>query len=63
MVHRRAGIAALALDDVGDRRLFEDPASGGGGVGEDAVGVAAERAVEQLDDLETVTVEGSRAKR
>src|ERR1700721_1066148 len=52
VVHRRAGLTRLALDHVGDRRLREHPAGGLGGGGEDALGVASERAIEQLDDLQ-----------
>src|SRR4051812_23237292 len=52
VVHRRAGVLVLALDDVRDRRAGEDLAAGVGGLGEDAGGVAAEGAVEELDDLE-----------
>src|SRR3954447_20980345 len=52
VVHRHAGCAGLALDDVGDRARLHDLAGGGGGLAEDAVGVAAERTVEELDDLE-----------
>src|SRR5882724_164259 len=52
VVHRRRALVRLALDDVGDGRLGEDLAGGVGRVGEDAGGAAAERAVEQLDDLE-----------
>src|SRR5262245_49100969 len=52
VVHGRAGVAGLAIDDVADRGGGEHVAGGCGGVGEDALGVAAERAVEQLDDLE-----------
>ena len=48
----RARLARLALDHVGDRGRGEHRARGLGGVGEHALGVGAERAVEQLDDLE-----------
>src|SRR3984957_1298922 len=52
VVHRRARVAQLALDHVGDRRPREHLARGGRRVGERALRVAAERAIEQLDDLE-----------
>ena len=52
VVHGGAGGAVLALDDVGDRRRREDLAGGARGVGEDAGGLAAEWAVEELDDLQ-----------
>ncbi len=40
----------------------EDVAGGGGGVAEDALGVAAERALEQLDDLEDGDLAGRRGR-
>src|SRR2546421_2249861 len=52
VVHRRAGLARLALDHVLHRGLGEDVTRRGGGVAEHALGVGAERAVEQLDELE-----------
>ena len=52
VVHRRARRLVLAVDDVVDRRLGEDGAGRGGGFGEDALGLGAEAAVEQLDDFE-----------
>jgi len=63
VVHRRAGLGCLARDHVGDRRAGEDLAGGGGGVGEDAVRVAAERAVEELDDLERGDLAGGAGER
>ena len=63
VVHRRARGLVLAVDDVGDRRLGEDGAGGGGGVGEDALGLGAEAAVEEFDDFEDGDLAtGSRAK-
>src|SRR4051812_26874462 len=58
VIHRRARVARLALDDVGDGGRAEDVAGRRGGVGEDARGVAAERAVEELDDLEDGDLRG-----
>src|SRR5215208_3137974 len=52
VVHRRAGVAVLALDDVADRRVGEDGPGGGRRLGEDRLGAASEGAVEELDDLE-----------
>src|SRR6476660_4555975 len=52
VVHARASLACLALDHVGDRRLSEHLSRGRRRVGERALGVAAERPVEQLDDLQ-----------
>src|SRR3954454_25161732 len=52
VVHRDARVAGLALDDRRDRRRFEDGSRGGGGVAEDALSVADEGDVEELDDLE-----------
>src|SRR3954453_8434790 len=52
VVHRHAGLARVALDEVGDGGALEDGAGRRGGLAEDALGVAAERAVEELDDLE-----------
>src|SRR3954469_12614495 len=52
VVHRRARGLVLALDDVGDCRLGQDGAGCAGGLGEDALGVRAEAAVEEFDDLE-----------
>src|ERR671916_3121480 len=52
VVHRRAGLAVLALDHVGDRRRREDVARGGCRVGEDPRRLAPQRAVEQLDELQ-----------
>ena len=58
------GLARLALDHVGDRGCGQHLAGGLGGVREHALGVAAERAVEQLDHLEHASPSaGSRAKR
>ena len=62
-VLRRAGLARLALDHVGDRGLREDLAGGLGGVGEDALGVRADRAVEQLDHLEHGDLRGAARER
>ena len=47
-----AGLAALALEHVGDGRGLEHAARRGAGLGEDPLGVLAERPVEQLDDLQ-----------
>src|SRR5207253_852869 len=58
VVHARAGFAPLALDDGGDARRGEDLTGGARGVGEDAIGVAAEGPVEQLYDLEHGDVGG-----
>src|SRR4051812_43617669 len=43
VVHRAAGVPALALDDVGHRGLGEDVAGGRGGVAEDSLGIGADR--------------------
>src|SRR3954452_24438986 len=63
VVHRGAGLGGLALDHVGDRRASQDLARGGRRLGEDAVGVAAERTVEELDDLERGDLGGRAAER
>ena len=52
----------LAVDDVGDRRLGEHAAGGGGGFGEDALGLGAEAASRSSTTSRTVTSPGSRAK-
>ena len=52
VVHRHARLAHLALDDVGDGRALHDGARRCRGLRQDALGVAAERAVEELDDLQ-----------
>src|SRR3954471_3665122 len=52
VVHRDARLAHLALDDVGDGGPLHHGAARCGGLGEDALGIATERAVEQLDDLQ-----------
>jgi hypothetical protein len=46
VVHRRAGLAVLALDHIGDGRARKNLAGGRGGVGEDPGRVAAQWAVE-----------------
>src|SRR4051794_34903213 len=58
VVHRHARVAAVALDQVGDRRAGEDVAGGGRGLGEDAVRAGAERAVEELDHVEDGDLRG-----
>src|SRR4051812_20485015 len=52
VVHGVAGVAAITLDDVGHRRLAQHLAGGGCRLLEDALRPAAERAVEELDDLQ-----------
>src|SRR4051812_15471465 len=52
VVHRRAGVAVLALDDVGDRGAREHRAGGLGRLGEDRFRARAQLAVEHLDDLQ-----------
>src|SRR5690242_154299 len=46
VVHRHAGLARLALDEVGDGGALEHGAGGRGGLAEDALCVAPERTVE-----------------
>src|SRR5215210_6045231 len=58
VVHRRAGVAVLALDDVVDGRLGEHGPCGGRRFGEDRLGAGSEGAVEELDDLEDRDVGG-----
>src|SRR5690349_24457069 len=58
VVHGRARLCGLARDHVGDRRAGEDLAGGGRRVGEDAVRVAADGTVEELDDLERADLAG-----
>src|SRR3954452_15667704 len=52
VVHGDARRLALFLDHVGDGGLGQHRARGVGGVEEDAFRAAAERAVEELDDLQ-----------
>src|SRR4051812_22284294 len=63
VVHVRAGGAGFALQDLGDGRLAQHGSGRRGGLGEDALGAATERAVEQLDDLEHGDLPGRAGER
>src|SRR6476619_3453953 len=52
VVHRDPRLPSLALDEVGDRHALEDAAGGLGRLAENALLVAAQWAVEELDDVE-----------
>jgi len=64
-VHPAVGLFGLAAGDFGDRRLAEDLAQGGDALGPDAaglVGLVADFAVEDLDDVEDGISSAGRAR-
>src|SRR4051794_15604046 len=63
VIHGRAGLAILALDDVSDRRPCEHLPGGLSRVREQTLGPGADRAVEQLDELDDRDLRGIAGER